>query len=956
MIYTTYPEKLQECSVFFQDPGRAGAAVPAGVQHNDRGFPERMTPDIRNNRDNFLRFNQTKFERFQQLVPNLNMRRILNSLPFLLSINSPKLVGFVEGECALGVVNPYFDDDTRRFITGKFPGVNADIQPGDMFVQMIAVIGSVGTIAYNKKSDFDYWICVDPSEVTPEKYERFRKKVVLIQKWMEAETGVSIHLFVNDVRNLRRNIFDEDEDEAFGSVMGGLLKDEFFRSSIITSGKVPFWWVVPVTAKDSDYAALWQTLSDDERRNYFVDIGNLYRISREDFLGAALFQMVKSLGNPFKSILKLGVLNKYLFDRQDAPLISQKIKHFVQQGSITNTILDSYLMMFREVFEYYSKSGAEASFLRVLQMNLYLKISPQLTKYAAMKTRSGMPYRVEEMFRYVKQWQWDMKTIRELDNFDNWDFNRVMKFWDQVQRFMLVSYQKISTEFPNIDIRKRISESDFKLLQRKIRSHYLRSDDKIEQFITFKETASESLLTIEPVVEGIRSVGWRLYKKVVYEAGTSDTILIRTEPSLIGLAAWTVINRIYDPRYSRINIDTGYQRVSKNISVDFMNSLAEFFTEERMKQKNKYILKEVFSTLNFIVFDFNLEPSDTIRTIHHIWHTSWGESFIREYPADSGIGSVLVTLARDGVVMKKPFDEYCGFSAPDPHRKSYRDAIQLCRDSYNAIVLGGGTIPLRFVSRAGSNYILIMNSGKEVNAELHPNIMRLYATITMKPDTAARYSFYNSRESGLASLETAYAAAVPRTISIVYELKGEFIFAYVINECGNLFVFIRHKSMEDVFLAQLYVFSKNVLERVRSINRFTPLEVDKINIRQIQSDRLGNLSLADRTDQVKNLYLGKYARNAAYMVIINRSMGSEPLFSARFPDGIESGFMAGSEMYAIADKITAMRAGGSKIANLLCDLDYTDSAGNRDITTSVFFADRYQVEMNVEKFLKANPA
>ena len=68
--------------------------------------------------------------------------------------------------------------------------------------------------------------------------------------------------------------------------------------------------------------------------------------------------MVKSLGNPFKSILKLGVLNKYLFDNANAPLLSQKIKYLIQQGNFSNTILDSYLMMFTEVSDYYKRSGA----------------------------------------------------------------------------------------------------------------------------------------------------------------------------------------------------------------------------------------------------------------------------------------------------------------------------------------------------------------------------------------------------------------------------------------------------------------------------------------------------------------------------------------------------------------------------------------------------------------------
>ncbi|HPW51886.1 MAG TPA: class I adenylate cyclase [Spirochaetota bacterium] len=912
-----------------------------------------MNPVIAKNRENFLKYNQIKFERFQQLLPNQNVRKTINLLPLLLSVNHQKVPGHVSGECAMGVCSALIDDETKRFAAGKFTGVQFSISVSDPFVQMIAVIGSIGTIAYNKKSDFDYWICVDPSQTTPEKYSNFRKKINLIQKWLESETGVSIHLFVNDVRALKKNIFDEDEDEAFGSTMGALLKDEFFRSSIITSGKVPFWWVVPVTAKNEEYDALYASLPDTEKKNDFVDIGNLYRISKEDFLGAALFQMVKSLGNPFKSILKLGVLNKYLFDNANAPLLSQKIKYLIQQGNFSNTILDSYLMMFTEVSDYYKRSGANDNLLLILKMNLYLKISPQLSKYIGVKGISNIPYRVAEMLRYAKLWQWDISFIRDLDNFDNWDFNKVMKFWDQVQRFMLMSYQKISNEFPNIDLSKKISDSDFKLLRRKIRSHYLRSEDKVEQFISFKETVSESLLSIEPVMDGIKSSGWKLFKKVVNESGSSTNVLLKTEKNLINLAAWAVLNKIYDPRYSRINVESGYQRFSKNSSVDFMNTLSDFFTEERMKIKNKFILKEMFSTLNFIVMDFGLESSDSIKTLHHIMHTSWGESFVKEYPFDIGIGTILVSIVRDGIMMKKGFEEFCSFSAPETHKKPYKDIMLLYKDSYNFIVSSPEDKPLRFVSKAGISYVLILRDGNQVEAELHPNMMRLFSAITLKPGKAASYKFYNSEESGLDSLDLAYQNAAPQTISIFYEIKSDFIFAYVVNEVGNLFIFIKPKSLEENFLAQLFIFSKNTLEKVRGLNKFTPIRSDAMNVKMITRDRLGKITFVDKTENTSNLYFGKYSKNSAYSVLINKKMGNEPFYSIKFPDGIESGLMEADQMYSVADKIQALKISGSKINNLICDIDYTGIESENQITTSTFFADKFSIEMNVDKFTKS---
>ncbi len=171
-------------------------------------------------------------------------------------------------------------------------------------------------------------------------------------------------------------------------------------------------------------------------------LGNLYEISREDFLGAALFQIIKSLGNPFKSIIKIGVLEKYIFGTGDSPLLSQKIKVNILRENLDNSVVDSYLLMFNEVFEYYSSTLDDKDLVDILKRNLYLKVDPQISKYVGIKDKKNIPYKVAVMSRYVRAWGWDINIIRDLDNFEEWDFNKVMAFWDAVKRFMLLSYQR----------------------------------------------------------------------------------------------------------------------------------------------------------------------------------------------------------------------------------------------------------------------------------------------------------------------------------------------------------------------------------------------------------------------------------------------------------------------------------------------------------------------------------
>ncbi len=58
---------------------------------------------IEANKTRFQRYNDIKYQRFQQLIPNPNVKRVINSIPFLLGTNDKRLPGYVEGDVPAGV-------------------------------------------------------------------------------------------------------------------------------------------------------------------------------------------------------------------------------------------------------------------------------------------------------------------------------------------------------------------------------------------------------------------------------------------------------------------------------------------------------------------------------------------------------------------------------------------------------------------------------------------------------------------------------------------------------------------------------------------------------------------------------------------------------------------------------------------------------------------------------------
>jgi adenylate cyclase, class 1 len=910
-----------------------------------------LTEVVQSNRQKFLKFNTIKFDRFQSLIPNQHVKRVINSIPVLLCVNNEKFPGFVSGNVPLGVAFISLDDDTKRFVKGKFQGIKTEFSFDKPIVEMMAVMGSLGTIAYNKKSDFDYWVCICKNSISNEEYLLFRKKVDLIQKWAESEIHLSVHLFVNDIESVKNNIYDEDEDEAFGSAMGALLKDEFFRSSIVVAGKTPFWWVVPQFASDTEYYNMYNQLSEEDALN-FVDIGNLSKISREDFMGAALFQIIKSLGNPFKSILKLGVLEKYLHVSEDEPLISQKVKINIQRDNISNTILDSYLMMFREVYDYYEKALDDKSILNILKQNLYLKIDPQLSKYAAMKDKKSFPYKVEEMFRYTEAWGWTPEVVRELDNFDNWDFTRVMKFWDSVQKFMLLSYQKIAIKFPTMKLQNKISDSDFKLLSRKIKSHFSREFDKIDKFVSFKDTPCESILYIEPVNQGIREVEWRLFKRNSAETKTFVVTTIKMDSSLIKLLAWSALNGIYDPKFSRLTIQSGYTRINQNLVIDMLNSLSNFFSDNRVKIKNEYVVKPSFKLANFFVLNFNIAKSDTISHIVHIFHTSWGESFIREYHTLDDLATILVSMLKDALIQKKPFDDYCGVSAPEPYMKLYKDIISVIRDSYNSIVLHDQEHPVRFIAKFGTSYLMITREKEDVIGEIFPNFIRLATALTLKPKKSIKYSIGETDDPFLSTLKMILPAHDPNGITVFYEQKGDYVFSYMLNESGNLFIFFKQKVVQEQFLSYLYAFSKTIAKRIKDNAEYAMLTPERVRIQAVVVDRSGKPLLRDDTKAIAEIYFSKFGFEAAYIVFVRRGETGEPVYNFVFPDRKETGFLQTKDFALVAQKIDGYKAAGNKLRNFAQDVNFGDAAKGLIKESSIYILEKYKAEFLLDKMIK----
>lgn len=240
-------------------------------------------------------------------------RDFLAVLPALLHSGAFERYKGIEDMCVPSRISGYsLTTEDIRALDEMFKGIDFD-DDDDLAVPVKALmsIGSTGTIAQSSSSDLDCWVCCDFSKVRGDSRERLQFKLGALEDWAESEFGLEVHFFVMDVREVRDNKFGISDEESSGSAQSAILKEEFYRTALLISGRPPLWWFSPVDADDREYAETAKRVSLLCGNDYAVDLGNVPHIPMEEFFGASLWQIVKGVKSPFKSIMKFGLLEMY---------------------------------------------------------------------------------------------------------------------------------------------------------------------------------------------------------------------------------------------------------------------------------------------------------------------------------------------------------------------------------------------------------------------------------------------------------------------------------------------------------------------------------------------------------------------------------------------------------------------------------------------------------------------
>lgn len=390
-------------------------------------------------RGRFLAVNQGRMGRAMEgLAPG--QQSLLRLLALFFHVNHPLLPGYVSACTPAGVTGYEPDAPTlaaaQQLIRGFACSMGSACASEP--IHGLFLMGSLGTLAQTDQSDMDVWICLGP-DLSDVALAALRKKCRRLEVWA-ASQGIEAHFFLIDAQRFAQGeCVSQPSHGDSAKPRNTLLLDEFYRTAIWLAGRTPMWWWVPAH-EETRYAEFAQGLlaNDVVGCDETIDLGHLAQIAPGEFLGAGLWQLFKGIESPYKSLLKLLLVEVYASEHPQVNCLSLSFKQTVYANRLDLDELDPYVVVYRRIEQYLQGRG-ELQRLELVRRSLYLKVGHKLSG-----SETGMQWQRRLLQRLTREWGWNEQHLAMLDNRSRWEAQQVSHELRALARELSVSYRSLS--------------------------------------------------------------------------------------------------------------------------------------------------------------------------------------------------------------------------------------------------------------------------------------------------------------------------------------------------------------------------------------------------------------------------------------------------------------------------------------------------------------------------------
>ncbi|MBF0752516.1 MULTISPECIES: class I adenylate cyclase [unclassified Pasteurella] len=499
------------------------------------------------------------------------LQHVLSLLPLLLQLNHPCLPGYVV-QSSCGIAGFSLSAYQQQFLLAEYPSfyeqIKQQIYRTNSPILGLYVMGSFGAISQTSYSDLDTWIC-HREGLTEDERDLLSQKAQKIKEWA-MQFDVEINFYLMDQQRFRRD-YNADllSNENSGSAQYMLLLDEFYRSAVRLAGKPLLWlhlWVDDEVDYEKEVKKRIEEGTLDPQD--WVDFGGLGQFSAKEYFGASLWQLYKGIDSPYKSVLKILLLEAYSKEYPNTRLIARQFKEDLFSGNTTPVHhFDPYIAILIKVTEYLT-ALSEFKRLDFVRRCFYIKVTEDLTRHKVSN------WRINYIRILAQEWGWNADLIQKLNRRPYWKIKRVKEAHENLVKFLMMSYHNLVNFARKHKISSNMVPQDINILTRKLYTAFEELPGKIILLNTqISRNLSEPHLSFLEV-RGNKHFkdGWYFINKLPSEMMFSEDRVIEYAENLNTLVAWAYFNRL-------ITAETELHLFSPSISIE---TLRNFVTDLRL--------------------------------------------------------------------------------------------------------------------------------------------------------------------------------------------------------------------------------------------------------------------------------------------------------------------------------------------------------------------------------------
>lgn len=921
----------------------------------------------------FLAINRERLRRAQASLRE-RQRDFLDLLPLLFHANHMLLPGFISSRTPMGVSDYSPDNralDAAKKVSRNFTYKRKALRRYDIL--SIFLMGSSGTIAYSEKSDFDIWICHRP-DIADELLDELRKKAGVIEQWA-AQLDLEVHFFLMNAAHFKAGGRGELSKEGSGSAQHALLLEEFYRTGLLLAGRYPVWWLVP-PGKEAEYDDYVVELKNSYavRETEYIDFGGIPRIPAEEFFGAALWQLFKGIDSPYKSVLKLLLMEVYAHEYPASDLLCQRFKRAIYEGETSLDRLDPYVMLYAKTEEHLTKTG-EKERLELFRRSFYFKVNEKLS--VAHTVRRGN-WRRDLMKDLADSWGWDEAYLEMLDTRPLWKINRVLRERRILTNELTHSYRFLS-DFAHEHARlAMINQKDLNVLGRKLYAAFERKAGKVEIVNRgISQNLQESHLTFCETGEEEGQENWALYIAPLSSVESGGMQPIRRAHSVIELIAWCHFNEMVDgatvlglhnqkgdlaPKELRALLsrfqqlfpntsgnETGMEELSRS-SIMVTAALFVNVGVDPMAvhtRRGRHYMSNKTDALSYGGMGENLAL-----TFDLVVMTSWKEVLTFRYLGLDGLMNCIAEYMRwnppSRAVAPAPLSIHC-FSVS--HGITVEKRIEELFNNIEHCFHGD-------LSGTEKHYVLSVEHLCHYVLWMEREGLR-YRRIESYPELLAflgeeRSSYVHVEIDNHALRDTPlpqiFSINKPQVIQMFYQAGASNTDIYVLDEHGSLYCQTIDSCESAALINQFTLFFDAVMRRRRLLDFSAVKPYDTLEIYQIRKDDPGRMILV-KQEALRQKQLKGYL---SVQVVANRLGGDKLAFTIYCGDHEFSSLAHGNNLFReVAGQVLKARGSGERYPIYITDIDLPHSgSAPAGLSTIHFLGHKKYIEGKLNEALE----